>query len=270
MVEVIFRQQRDGGLRTLASACLRIDVGGDAAEHHLDLKAGFLKPLQQGRREGAVAALPILCDLIGRRRIGHHHALGLIDAGKAAGRRRQTAKRPLQAIGERIIAAGIKNHDLDAIGAVQRSRDVLQADHLVTHADLVLELRIGRHQVIAALELHGVAGIEEQGGVGVGRPPRKVGERKIHVALGRVDRGFHLEAEGLENCGNVLRVVARVRQRDSRGLIIGIPHYKRDAAFGPSANASANHRERNGGGHSYQRKQLFHDGPLEAARTQRS
>src|SRR6266852_5019548 len=86
LVEVVVRQQRYVGFRALAAAGLIIDVGGDAAEHDPDFEPRLLKPLQQGRREWAVAALAVLGDLIWRGCIGHHHALGLVDTGESAGR----------------------------------------------------------------------------------------------------------------------------------------------------------------------------------------
>src|SRR5262249_38596675 len=53
LVQIIFVEERDVGLRTLAAARLRVDVGGHAPEHHLDLEARLLHATHQRAGERA-------------------------------------------------------------------------------------------------------------------------------------------------------------------------------------------------------------------------
>ncbi len=258
----------------LAVAGLGIDVRGDAAEHELDFEPWLSEPLQQGCRERAVAALSVIGDVIGRGRVGNHHPLGLVDARKAAchgGGTRGADNRLLQAIGQRIIAAGVENQNPHAVDALQRSVHLFQGDHLEADTELVLQLGIDRHQKIAALVLHGMAGIEEQRRIGVDGQPRELLQLKLHVAPGRVDCGHNPEVKLLQYRRNVLRVVARIGKRHTGRIVGGVSHHQRDAALSsPGVTAPTHHRKGDCGDPSYPIKQALHDGPFEAARIERS
>ena len=67
------------------------------------------------------------------------------------------------AAGEWVIAAGVQNHDVEAIARVTHLLDhPVRADRFDLHVALPLDARGGRDQVVAAAELHPVARIIEK------------------------------------------------------------------------------------------------------------
>jgi hypothetical protein len=82
-----------------------------------------------------------------------------------------------------IVAAGVKNHDLDAGGELHGRLDVVEADHLVAKADLVLELRVDWHQVVPASVLHAMPGIVEEDRVSPFSFARELRDRPVHLPL---------------------------------------------------------------------------------------
>ena len=132
-VEVELAQQRDDRLGPLASLGLRRHVLGDATKHHLDLEARLLHAPQQRGRVRAVVVLAVLGDVAGGGRVGQHRALGLVDAGEAA-RAAEVAGREGgvdESVGDRVVAAGVEDDDLDALGAIDGELDRVELHHLV-------------------------------------------------------------------------------------------------------------------------------------------
>src|SRR5262249_23338944 len=198
LIEVIFREQVDRRFGALTTVGLLVDVRGDAPEHDPDFDPRLLEPLQQGRRERAVAASSVGGDVIRRSCVGNHCSLGFVYARKTACHpygTRSAGHLRLQARGQGVGATGVEDQDLDAVDALKRRVHLVEADRLEADTELVLELGIGRHQIIAALELHGMAGIEEQRRIGVDGQPCELLQLGLHVALGRVNGGDNLPTQ---------------------------------------------------------------------------
>ena len=184
--------------------------------------------------ERAVAAVAVGGDFIRRGGIGHHHALGLVDLGEPAAHGIDGAAvagllLAAKRVDDRIVAARIEDHDLDAVAAVERGAHVVERRHLVTEADLVLDFGVGRHQVVAALILDGMTGVIEQRGVGVDRQPSELGHVQIEIALVGVDRLQHLETDAAERRGNVGGVVLRIGQEQARIAVVRVADNQRNA-----------------------------------------
>jgi hypothetical protein len=63
------------------------------------------------------------------------------------------------------------------------SDHIVELRHLVGNVSLVFELGVYGHEIVGALPLHGVARIEEHGGVGVGHLAGESAEGVVHAAL---------------------------------------------------------------------------------------
>ena len=108
---------------------------------------------------------------------------------------------------------------------------VVDRDHLVAQADFVLQFRVGRHQVVLALILHGVAGVEEQRRVGVRHLPRELLHGLVQRPLVGIRRQHDVKSEGAERRRDILGVVLRVGEGQVGILVVGISDHQSDAAF---------------------------------------
>ncbi|CAD5260089.1 conserved hypothetical protein [Bosea sp. 62] len=230
-IEVEIAEQREREFRRLLATGGIVDRLLDAAEHSGDLEAGLLDLLHQRRRERAVAAGTVGGDVVGLRRIGGHHALRLHDRCEAGADRHAARRRLLRELGEeRIVAASVEHHDLDALGEAQRRGDFAQLDSLVLDRDLVIDLGFDRDQEVLAVELEAVAGIVEHHRVGILREAGEARDSCVHAPLVEIDAIDHLETDLAQRLGGVARIVRRVGQSGSV-LVGGIADHQGDAAF---------------------------------------
>src|SRR4029079_2264465 len=98
-------------------------------------------------------------------------------------------------VDNRVVAARIKNDDFDAVSALNCSANVIERYHLIAQADLVFELPIDRHQIVSALILKSMAGVKEQGGIGIRRQTRKLSHRNIELALAGINGQDYLKIQ---------------------------------------------------------------------------
>ncbi len=222
LVQVIFGNHRDRQFRRLAPTRRGVDVGADAPEHRADLEPGLLDLLEERGRERAVAADPVLRHVVDLRRIDDYHPLRPLHRREppsnrhVAGGEGDRANEPLR---QRIVAARVENHDLNAWRKLHRRLHIVEADHLVAKADLVLELRVDRHEVVPAPILHAVAGVVEKHGVSPSSFARELGDRLVHLPLFDVDFQRHLESDRLQRLGDVCGIIRRIGE--GRSILIG-------------------------------------------------
>jgi hypothetical protein len=148
-----------------------------------------------------VAAFAVERD--GARRGGERHeqAAARVDAREAAG-----------GAGERVVAAGVEHHDVEPVAGRRHLVDHFGGGHrgapeLVAAADL----RADRHDVVLAVHLHAVAGIEEQADPALGLERLAERARRLaHGALVGIGAQDHLEAGRAQRRRHVARVVERI------------------------------------------------------------
>ena len=142
--------------RGLAHAGARLavvlHVDGDALDHVFDAQAALTHVLQQAAGEHTVAAAAVLSQVVGGGRVDHD------GAGRGVGRGRQAAVHGPKAARPRVVAAGIEDDDVEAIaGLVQLGHQVLEVERFVVDVGAGLELGLGGHQVVLAIDLQAVA-----------------------------------------------------------------------------------------------------------------
>ena len=103
-----------------------------------------------------------------------------------------------------VVAAGIDDEDADVAGVLQVVDHVLQIGELA-QVGLVVELGIDRREIVDALILQAVTGIEHQRRVGLARLLGEADEDILHVGAIEVGAEQHVEAEILQRRGEVRR-----------------------------------------------------------------
>ena len=115
-----------------------------------------------------------------------------------------------QLLFERIVAAGVEEDDVGLGAALELLHDARQRDQRNVDLGLVFDLRVDRHEIVLAIHLQAVAGIEEQRDVGLLGGPAELDQRLDQRAAVEVGAADHLEAERLEALRHVVGVVARI------------------------------------------------------------
>ena len=194
------------------------------AEHllaHVDHDGGEVAPgrldaLGQRRRERRIASRAVERHVAGLRRVGDEGAdprLHLRQAAADAGRAR--AHRARQVAPQRIVAAGVEEHDVGLGFALQLHllEHEIQRHRLEIEIALVLQLRIDRHQVVAPAHLQAMPGVEEDAGVGDRQRAGEVAHLQVECPLVQVEPEQHLDADFLQRGRHVGGIVGRIGER---------------------------------------------------------
>ena len=171
---------------------------------------------QERLGERTISADAVFRDVVGLRRVDDDHALRAIRARIALHLERDpsvgNADRADEFFCQRIVAAGVEHHDLDARRELQRRLDVVDRRHFVAHAQFVLKLGVDGHQIILAFELHAVAGVIEQRRIRRLGLARELRDGLIHLPLLDVEFQSDIESDRPQRLRDVGGVVARVGQ----------------------------------------------------------
>ena len=97
---------------------------------------------------------------------------------------------------KRIVAAGVEEHDVGLVGAAELHllQDEVEVDGVEVEIALALHAGIDGHEIVAPGDLQAVAGIEEDGDVGVLQQVGEVADLGVERALVDVDAEDDLEA----------------------------------------------------------------------------
>ena len=218
---------RDGGLEedelalergalpwNLAAVGVEAHTQAHALEDLFDRHAGALDVGQQVLRVQPVGALAVAGHAARRRGKGHQRADGCIKLRQPAAARARGARKG-------VVSAGIQDDDVDAVlGRLHLVEHLLHVDRLVRHFVLALDVGAHRHQEVAALDLHAVAGKVEQARAAGLEAITERGDGVLQLLLRRVQPQIDLEAGLLEHLGHGRGVVGRVDER--RAGVIGI------------------------------------------------
>ena len=101
-------------------------------------------------------------------------------------------------LGERVVAAGVEEDDVGLAAALQLLHDARQRHQRQVDLGLELDHGVDRHQIVLAVHLQPVAGIEEQRDVGLFGCAAELDQRLDQRAAIEIGAAEHLEAEAFE------------------------------------------------------------------------
>ncbi len=231
----------------LALVGLFIDLGANLGHRLLDLDAGGGDVGDQGARERAVGAfLTVECGLARAGGERDQGAFAGFHFGQACAYRHAAGRGiRLDLRRERIVAAGIEEHQLDlgvAHGLVEREVDVDGGAELDVH--FRFDVGVNRQQIVGAADGDAVTGIKEDGDVGALRLLAEVQQLFRHLVAGEVGAFDDLEADIAQHAGHRLGVDRRVRKLGDV-LVGAVADHESDAPFGV-CGAGGNHHAKQG------------------------
>jgi hypothetical protein len=167
----------------------------------------------QGFRVGAVAAAAVGGHRAGRGRVRDQDARRGFDGCKTV------AAEGAVVVNEWIIAAGVQNHDVEAIARIAHLfDDPIRAHCLDFHITLALDLRGRGNQIVLAVQLHTMARVVEKThrrGTGFLEARAEFLDRTLHRGLVCVGARNDFESQLLERLADQARIVGGVGQRAS-------------------------------------------------------
>ena len=135
-------------------------------------------------------------------------------------------------LAERIVAAGVENDEPQFLGRLDRDQHAIQRERLVVDVGVALQLCIDRNQIVRAVHLDAVAGVIDDGDVGIAGTVGEIAQRAAGFGRGQIAAGIDdVEAGLLQRRGDLGAVVNRVgKLRDVP--VGGIAEHQRDALLG--------------------------------------
>ena len=127
---------------------------------------------------------------------------------------RQAGRAGAEAARKRVVAAGVQNHDVGAIaGSFHLVQHGLGVHGGIGHLVLAFDRRSHRDQVVAALDLHAVAGVVKQARATATQAVAKLAQRCQHAALVQVLARDHGKAGLPQGLRHGAGIIHRVGQR---------------------------------------------------------
>ena len=207
--------ERIVGARLLPVGGLLEHRVADLAEQEIELEPRLLDVLEQGLGVGAVRPGAVDRDVArpGRER-DHRVARQVVHARETVADQPGTdrAQDPAQLLCERIVAAGVDDHEAELLRLRDLAHHEVERQGLVEQVALALEGGIDRQQVILAGDLDAVAGVEDDRRVGPFGLEAEVPERVLHAELIEIGLEVDLEVGVTQRVRDRGRIVARVGQ----------------------------------------------------------
>ena len=188
--------------------------------------------MRQRRRKRAVVAVAIGGRGAGLGRIGDQDVrAGRLDLGETLPDRAR-GHRALHGPGKRIVAAGVEDHEPQFLGRLDRDQHAVERQGFVIDVGVAFELGIHRNQVIAAVHLDAMAGVIDDGDIGIAGAVGKIAQRAPGVGGGEILAGIDdIEAGIFQRRGDPGAVVNRIGERGDI-LVGGIAQHQRHALLG--------------------------------------
>jgi len=230
------RDQRHGlaAERTINEWLLAVGRGlhhliPDAAESQAQIEPGFGNVFHQRGGERTVVAVAVT---------GHRAGLGGVGDQRVRHRRfdlrepapdRAAGDAALHRLGERIVAASVQDHELEALDRIERLEHAIERHGFVLDVEIAQQPRVRGHQIIGAVDLDAVTRIIDHRDIGIAGNlgefadrAAQVGNAEVTPAVDRVEAGL------LEQCGHGVGVARRVGE-PRHLLISGHADHQRDA-----------------------------------------
>ena len=178
-------------------------------DHHRgDVLAARRQVAQDRLRERRVPSAAVEGDVVRLGREGDQEPGCVADPGEPV-----LEPREVRLAGERIVAAGVEEDEMDALAALELLDQAAQVDRLAHDVVGRSQGGVDRHEVVLRRELEAVAGIVEERDIRLAGLADEARDEALHPRLVEIGAGDDLEAEALEGAGDVARVVARIGQR---------------------------------------------------------
>ena len=150
---------------------------------------------------------------------------------------------PAHRLDEGIVAAGIEDDQAQALGAVGRGDQPLQRDRLIVGIAVAGEPRVDRNQIVDAADLEAVAGIIDDGDIGLVGGRFELADRALEFEIADIDLDIDgVEAGVAEHLCDRVRIPRRIGQLRN-GLVARIADDQRHALLGPGCVGGKHHRK---------------------------
>ena len=144
---------------------------------------------------------------------------------------------------EGIVAAGIEDDQPQALGAISRRNQPLQRYRLILGIAVAGEARIDRNEVIDPADFETVAGVIDDGNIGLIGDRFELADRALEFEVADIDQGIdRVEAGVAEHLGDRGRVPRWIGQLRN-GLVVRIADDQRHALLGPGRIGGKHHRK---------------------------
>ena len=159
---------------------------------------------------------------------------------------------PAHRLDEGIVAAGIEDDQPQALGAIGRRNQPFQRDRFVLGVAVAGQPRIDRDEVIDPADFETVAGIIDDGDIGLIGDRFELADRALEFEVADIDQGIdRVEAGIAEHLGDRVRVPRWVGQLRN-GLVARIADDQRHALLGPGGIGGKHHRKEKSPDRSHQ------------------
>ncbi len=170
----------------------------------VELDPGLLDVLEQGGGIRAVLPAAVDRDLARPRGESDHRVARQVLHARETVADQARADRPEgapQLLGQRVVAAGVEDHQAQSLGLGDLAQHQVERQRLVQQVALALERGVDRQQVVLAGDLDAVAGVEHQRDVGRFGLEAEVAQRVLHAELVEVGPQLDLEAGAPQRLG---------------------------------------------------------------------
>ena len=120
---------------------------------------------------------------------------------------------------EKDVAARIKEHDICTDLRFHQRDDRVEFDRLRRNQEFIAELGVDRNEIVLLVDLQGMTCVEQQADIGTFEFARELFDHHAKPALSEVKSQMNLEADLLQRCSNIVRIVAGVAQRTCVGIV---------------------------------------------------
>ncbi len=182
-------------------------------------------------RVDAVFSGTIIGDRAGGRGIGYEGPAGSVDGSQALSARAKAA-------GKGIVAAGIEDHDIEAVaGVVHLRQHHADVNGFIFDLFFVFDLSPDGDEVVPSIDLHPVAGVVEEADAALEEPLAKGLDVLFHLFLAEVHLFDHVEPQASKERAHGQRIVWRIAQGD--GFVGAVADHQGDPLLGLAGRGRA-------------------------------
>ena len=137
---------------------------------------------------------------------------------------------------QRIVAAGVQNHDADASWCdIKRFRYLFDRNQAVIDVGLIRHIGFNRHKIIHATHLNAMPGVEKHHSVRINRLALEIPQREREAVPVRLLQFNNLKAERFQRLGNIRRVIGGIGELGNL-LVFRVADDERHALVGKSVH----------------------------------
>jgi hypothetical protein len=112
-----------------------------------------------------------------------------------------------------LLRQGIEDQNVGADLIVEAGHDGVHVDHRVGHLGPGLKLDVDRHQIVAAIDLHAMAGVIDEGYLRAYRLQQEIADRLLHCVAVEIEAFRDGKSDITQASRDRMRIVRRIGQR---------------------------------------------------------